>query len=277
MRSLLAGTRAELLRLGKWPALWVMAGTWLLLNILFVYVFNYLAYHDASAGPMSEGMSRAALMAAMMPAAVPQSVVQGMPMFGGAIVMILGALTAGSGYNWGTWKTVLTQRPGRLSVFAASLTALAVVIVALVLATFVVDLGISLLVASVESQPITWPGLGEVARALGGGMLIFSMWGTGGALIGILARGPALAVGLGLVWALVVENLLRGVASLLGPLEPVTDLMPGTAAGSLAGSFDVGLGAGGDDTPVCSPSSTPHRPPGCSPRTCWCSRSSPWC
>jgi hypothetical protein len=63
------------------------------------------------------------------------------------------------------------------------------------------------------------------------------MWMFAGALLGTLTRGPALAVGLGLVWALVVENLLRGVASLLGPLRLVTDWLPGTGAGSVAGAI----------------------------------------
>ena len=35
------------------------------------------------------------------------------------------------------------------------------------------------------------------------------MWAAAGVLLGVLARGPALAVWLGLVWSLVVENLLR--------------------------------------------------------------------
>jgi ABC-2 type transport system permease protein len=62
------------------------------------------------------------------------------------------------------------------------------------------------------------------------------MWGAAGAVIGLVARSPALSVGLGLVWMLVVENLLRGLTGLLGPLERVTDVLPGTAAGSLAGA-----------------------------------------
>ena len=37
-----------------------------------------------------------------------------------------------------------------------------------------------------------------------------------GFLLGTVARGPALSVGLGLVWALVVENLLRGVGGCSG-------------------------------------------------------------
>jgi hypothetical protein len=48
------------------------------------------------------------------------------------------------------------------------------------------------------------------------------------------------------VWALVVENLLRGVADLVGGLAVVTDHLPGTAAGSLVGALD---GAGGERAP----------------------------
>jgi len=77
----------------------------------------------------------------------------------------------------------------------------------------------------------------DSVRSIGAAVLILGMWMLAGVLIGALARGPALAVGLGLVWVLVVENLLRGVASVLGPLRPLTDFMPGTAAGSLAGAL----------------------------------------
>jgi len=78
------------------------------------------------------------------------------------------------------------------------------------------------------------------------------MWTLAGVLLGTLTRGPALAVGLGLVWSLVVENLLRGVASLLGPVEAVTKLLPGTAAGSLAGA----VGAAPQATPGGTPGVT---------------------
>ena len=55
------------------------------------------------------------------------------------------------------------------------------------------------------------PSLGRSSRSLGAGFLVMEMWALVGFLLGTLARGPALSVGLGLVWALVVENLLRGV------------------------------------------------------------------
>lgn len=52
-----------------------------------------------------------ALPADMSPAELPATLVAGMPLFGGAIVLILGALATGDGYALGTWKTVPTQAP----------------------------------------------------------------------------------------------------------------------------------------------------------------------
>ncbi|WP_129668127.1 ABC transporter permease, partial [Phytoactinopolyspora endophytica] len=245
MSDMVASARAELLRLRKWPALWVLLGVWMLLNITFGYLFSYIAYATGSVSFATEGVPPDRLLADLLPDAVPQVLTGGMPMFGGAIMLVLGALTAGSGYGWGTWKTVATQGPRRSTAFAGTLIALAVVLVGTVVVTFVVDIGVAALVGVVETDSIPWPGVGESAQALGGGLLIFGMWAAAGVLIGILTRSPAIAIGLGLVWSLVVENLLRSVAGLLSGLEYVTDVLPGTAAGSLSGALGAATEAGG--------------------------------
>jgi ABC-type transport system involved in multi-copper enzyme maturation permease subunit len=158
-------------------------------------------------------------------------------MFGSALVLILAALATGSGYGWNTWRTVFTQGPRRLSALGGTMLALAVLLAVLAVLTLLVDLAASSVVMTIAAQDLTWPGLGVLAEGLGGALLIVAMWAAAGALIGIVARSPALSVGLGLVWQLVVENLLRGVGSLLGPLESLTNVLPGTAAGSLAGAL----------------------------------------
>jgi ABC-2 type transport system permease protein len=242
----LASTRAEWLRLGRWPALWAILGVGVVLDILFGYLFDYVSYRTGSSSEVSEGLSPAALLRDLLPAGVPTTTLQGMPMFGGALLLILGALVVGSGYGWGTWKTVFTQGLSRRSVFGGTLTALATAVVALVAVTFLVNFGISVLIAAVESEPLVWPPWSEVGQAVGSGLLIYGMWAACGVFVGTLARSPALAVGLGLVWALAVENLLRGVAHALPAMQVVTDLLPGTAAGSLAGALGApGLGDGG--------------------------------
>jgi ABC-type transport system involved in multi-copper enzyme maturation permease subunit len=164
-------------------------------------------------------------------------------------MMILGALAVGSGYGWGTWKTVFTTGPRRSTALGGTFLTVGLIVAAVVLVTMAADLGASLLVSTVENASITWPSFVDIAEGLGSALLIGGMWTAAGLLLGTLTRGPALSVGLGLVWALVVENLLRGVAALLGPVKVVTDWLPGTAAGSLAGA----LGA----APQSDPSGTP--------------------
>src|SRR5262245_53218661 len=123
---------AEVRRLRRWPALWVLCGTWLILNMSFGYLFPYLTYRNSTSGQV--------LLAQILPAAAPIALVQGMPMFGGALLMILGALAIGSGYGWGTWKTVFTTGPGRTSALAGTFITVGFVVAALVTVTLGLDL-----------------------------------------------------------------------------------------------------------------------------------------
>ncbi|WP_107653845.1 ABC transporter permease [Nocardia suismassiliense] len=246
VQDLLASTRAEALRLRKWPAFWIVLGTWILLNLTFSYLFNYLAYTSGESTRMSNGLPKEALLQQMLPAAVPAVFTQGMAMFGGALMLVLGALTTGSGFGWGTWKTVFTQGPSRISAVGGVVVSLVAVVVGLVLTAFVVDIGVAALIGATQSQSLALPSLNQSALGILTGTAILGMWTLAGALIGVVARGPALAVGLGLVWVLVVENLLRGVAAIFAPIAVLTDHLPGTAAGSLAGAMrTVGAGTPG--------------------------------
>lgn len=243
MTAVLDSTRAELLRLRRWPAVWITVGAWVALALTFGYVFDYVSYVTGTESFATEGAAREALLVGLLPQGVPDVLVQGMPMFGGALAMVLGALVAGNGFGWGTWKTAFTQGPSRIAVVGGSLTALSVFVVLIVAVTLALFVAVSSGIALTEGEAISWPTAGDLARAVGGGLLVLGMWALLGYAVGIIARGPALAVGLGLVWALVVENLLRGVGSLLDVVEQVTHFLPGTAAGSLVGSL-TGAGSG---------------------------------
>jgi ABC-2 type transport system permease protein len=246
MTATIESTRAELLRLRKWPAVWVIISAWLLLNALFGYVFTYASYATGDTAFSVEDTTAANLLADVLPANVAHAMIQGTPIFGGALMMVLGALVSGSSYAWGTWKTVFTQGPPRRAVVLGSMAALTAFVVLTVLATLALCLGLSLLVAVIESQPVTLPTAGALLESLGIGLLVLEAFALLGYLLGTLARGPALSVGLGLVWILVVENLLRGVSTLLGPIEAFTKLLPGTGAGSLIGSV---IGTDGPNPP----------------------------
>jgi ABC-type transport system involved in multi-copper enzyme maturation permease subunit len=246
--AVLHSTRAEVLRLRKWPAVWVTVGAWLTMNAMFGYVFDYVTYTSGDNSFSNEGESNADLIAKLLPTGLPDSLAQGMPMFGGAIMMVLGAIIAGNGYGWGTWKTVLTQGPSRTSTLLGSLSATTVFVAGVVLATLVTDLAMSSAIALAESESTALPALGDTAQAVGVAFLVMEMWALAGYFLGTIARSPAVSVGLGLVWAMVIENLLRGVGSSLSWVESFTHVLPGTASGSLVGQM-IGDVGGPDGTP----------------------------
>lgn len=242
MKAWMDASRAELRRLMLWPVTWVLTGVWLTLQILFSFVFPYIAYRSEDPDAFQGGPA-GEILASMLPSSAPELLIAGTPMFGGAVVMIFAALAVGSAYGWGTWKTVLTQGPGRAAATGGMVAAIGTCVAVLVLASAAVVLGMSAGVAGLESQAIDWPAFGDMAASVGATFLVLGMWAAGGLFLGVLTRGPALSVGLGLLWTLAVENLLRGVANLIDGLEAVTDVLPGSSAGSLAGA--VGASSSG--------------------------------
>ena len=97
MNALIKSTSAEMLRLRKWSAIWVIVGAWLALSLSFGYVFNYVAYKTGDDNFAGDGASNAQLLSELMPSAIPDVIVSGLPMFGGALAMVVGALVAGNG------------------------------------------------------------------------------------------------------------------------------------------------------------------------------------
>ncbi len=247
---------AELLKLRKRPATWIILGVWLAMNLTFAYLIPYLIYRtDSLPGPDGAATTEQ-LLAEVLPANLVTTVLNGYPLFGGALVLILGALMTGGEYGCGTLKTLRTQRPRRTEVLGGTLAALAVAVLALAVASFAVSAGASSLIAAVESAPRTFPPAAQLARGLAAGWLILGMWGLLGALAGIAFRSTALAVGLSLVWVLVVENLIRGTAALLDFFATMQRALPGVNAGSLVAALSAtgptgpaGQGQGTGGTP----------------------------
>lgn len=230
---MLSNFMAEMDKLIRQPATWVLAGVWLSLNQVFSYLIPYTSYLNSDNGRTAERV-----LAGTLPSDLISNSISGFPVFGGAIALILGALTVGNEYNWGTLKTVLIQRPRRLNLYASKLLALAIAVLAIVGATFAFSALTSSVIASVESEAMDWPSLADLARGLAAGFLILLMWCLLGMVLAVLLQSLALPVGLGLVWALVIENLIREVAApLLDSFETLQKGLPGVNAGSLVAAL----------------------------------------
>jgi ABC-2 type transport system permease protein len=244
--------RAELLKLLKWPAMWILAAVLLVLSQVFGYVIPYVAYRSGGGSGFAAGETPAQLLADILPGRLVPNTLGGFPLFAGAIALIIGALVAASEYGWGTLKTILAQRPRRRSLLAGKLLSMATAILALVLTVFAVNALWSWVIAATEGMPADWPSVLDLGRGIGAGWLILGMWSLLGALLGMLFRSTSLAVGLGLVWALAVENLVRGFAGVLGFLDAFQRGLPGVNAGSLVAA----LGAATLDQPGGTPGVT---------------------
>jgi ABC-2 type transport system permease protein len=244
--------RAELLKLRKWPAMWILAALLLVLSQVFGYVIPYVAYRSGGGSGFAAGETPAQLLADILPGRLVPNTLGGFPLFAGAIALIIGALVAASEYGWGTLKTILAQRPRRRSLLAGKLLSMATAILALVLTVFAVNALWSWVIAATEGMPADWPSVLDLGRGIGAGWLILGMWSLLGALLGMLFRSTSLAVGLGLVWALAVENLVRGFAGVLGFLDAFQRGLPGVNAGSLVAA----LGAATLDQPGGTPGVT---------------------
>jgi ABC-type transport system involved in multi-copper enzyme maturation permease subunit len=247
---MIASFSAELLKLRKRPAIWVLLGVVLGLTQLFGYVLPYSSWLTSDQNFRTQGLDPQAVLAGTLPGELVPTSLGGFPVFAGALALILGALATGSEYGWGTMQTALTQRPSRLAVHGGKLAALAASTLAIVLATFALNATVASVIATVESRPLDLPSLAELAKGVGSGWLILGMWCGLGALLGFAFRGVALPIGLGVVWVLGVENLVSAVAdSLLTGLRPLRDVLPGVNAGSLVWSLAPGGGSSGQAPP----------------------------
>lgn len=229
-------TRAELFKLVRRPAAWVLLAASILLSQIFGYLIPYMSFRSGSeSATNSGGSSPADQLASTLPDQIVGSSIGGYPVFAGALALVLGALVFGSEHGWGTVKTLFTQRPGRLAVLGGQGIALAVAVVVGVLAMFTMSALSSTTIALSEGQPMEWPGPAALAEGIAIGSLILLMWAFIGAALGTVLRSVALPIGLGVVWALGVENLISAMSgAVLTGLQPLRDVLPGVNAGSLA-------------------------------------------
>lgn len=231
---MLGSYRAELLKLRKRSAVWVLFGAGLVLSLIFGYLLPYLGYATGEDNQQTDGVPRSEVLRGMLPERVVDNTIGGYPIFAGALALVLGAIVIGGEYTWGTLKTVLTQRPQRLTVLGAQFLALGTMIAVWVLGIFAACALCSVGVAAAEDGSMSWPSAADLGQGLAGGWLVLMMWCLAGAVLAVAFRNVALPIGLGVVWILGIETLLAGVvSSLLPSLDWLANALPGTNAGSL--------------------------------------------
>jgi ABC-type transport system involved in multi-copper enzyme maturation permease subunit len=228
---------AELLVLRKRAATWILLWIWTALGVFFAYVIPYALDPEDSAGDVDR----------FFPHSLTGTLLAGFPFFGGVFAVMLGVFALGSEYGWGTLKTLFTQGPSRSRVLGAKLIALGLVLVPFVVSLFGAGLVASLVIARIEDAPMTLPPAWLLLRALAAGWLILAVWAALGVLLGTATRGTSLAIGVGILYALVIEGLLGNIDA----LEPLARVFLRANGYSIA----LALGASSDTIGSSGPGS----------------------
>lgn len=235
---ILASVRAEWFKLTRRPSVWVSIGLMLAMAVGLEYLLVYVVVANPPKGVAGVGANLASLRAALYPDELVRKTLSNVAGLYGIFALIIGVLAQGSEYSWGTAKTTHLQVPGRLSIITGQLVALAGLTLVMTVGLFAIDAAASYLIASIDSHPVSWPALEQVLRGAGAAWLILyfvTMLGFG---LATIFRQSALAIGLGLAYALVVEGLIFGLLDNLGKgFQQAHQVFPIANAGYLVDSF----------------------------------------
>jgi ABC-2 type transport system permease protein len=242
MRDVLASFRGEWLKLRKRPATWVLGLVLAALLLTVSYGFSALAVVVLSGEPSTRPDVQAALQTlkpTLYPARFLRTTLGAFSGIGyaNAIAVILGVLAWGSEYGWATLKTVFTQRPGRLATAGGKLLALTLVLAFYAAVLLAAGAGASAVLGAVYGHLTPWPGIGDVARAFLTAWLLMGLWTAFGVVLAVLLRQAALAIGLGIVYAIAVEGVVINTLSLVSSLRNVQRGFPGANASALVDWF----------------------------------------
>jgi ABC-type transport system involved in multi-copper enzyme maturation permease subunit len=245
--SVTSSFSAEILKLRKRPAAWVLGIIFAVLTVFFGYLSTYFFLVRSPDGAGIPQQARDGALQFLLPESVLTNVIGIFAQFGGALALILGALAIGSEYGWDTFKVSLTQRPGRLSFFAGKLAAVGLVMLLLTIVILAIGAVTSYFIAVAETASVDWPSVGEVFKGIGAGWLTLGTFAAIGIFLATLFRGTALAIGIGLVYLLVLENLFLGLAGQNETVAAIGKRFPAKNAIDLSesfGQFPPGFGAG---------------------------------
>jgi len=228
---MIASIKAEWRKNRFRPAFLIAAGIIAAVVALLYSVEFYQATHHTSAADAS--------LLALYPDQFVNNVMgAGFPL-GAAMALVLGALAAGSEYGWGTMKTVLTQRPGRLTTLAGRVIAFQAWMGILTLIIFGVGAGYSVVIVSIEGHAIVLPAAIDIAKGVGAMWLVLSVSGSLGMALGVLFRQSAAALGVGLIYVTVLQIVLVRFINAFnnGSYKWIANLFDGQNASALLQSF----------------------------------------
>lgn len=233
---ILDSARAEWFKLLRRPAIRVTIALLLAFGVGIGYLLTYLLVNHP---PPGQGASAdlAAVRTDLYPASLVKKSLSNASTLDAVFALIVGVLAQGSEYAWQTVKTAQTQLPGRLAITLGRLLAIALLVLLTVLALFAADALAAWLIALADGRSTRLPPAAVVAEGIGAEWLIFGFMAMLGFGLATLFRQSAMAIGLGLAYVLIIENLVIGLLPLGASFKRIHDWFPIASASDLQQSF----------------------------------------
>jgi hypothetical protein len=234
----IAALRGEWFKLVRRPAVWVTAGLLVALVVVVGYLITYLVATHPPQGAHLAGPDIGALRAGLYPDALVRKSLDNASTLDAAFALIVGVLAQGSEYTWQTVKTANTQLPGRIGILIGRMLVVSALMLLFVLSMFTLDGLVAFLLALADGASAALPSASEILKGIGADWLIFEVMAMLGFGLATLFRQSAMAIGLGLAYSLLVENLVFGLLEPLGTaFKQIHDLLPIASANHLQQSF----------------------------------------
>lgn len=159
--------------------------------------------------------------------------------FLGIIALCVFAAQTAQEYTYGTLRNLLVRQPGRLRILAGKFVAMNLFALVMIILAGIISVGASVLLAPrAKVSTDLWFGPdGRHALLTTSINIIISVigFGTIGMVLGLLLRSPISAISLGLLWLLIIENLLIVVKNSLQNWLPGAQLAAIASGGAPSG------------------------------------------
>jgi hypothetical protein len=159
--------------------------------------------------------------------------------FLGIIALCVFAAQTAQEYTYGTLRNLLVRQPGRLRILLGKLVAMKVFALVMIVLSAIISISTSVILAPRAKVPtdLWFNADGRHAIFTTFVNVIISVIGYGiiGMVLGLLLRSPISAISFGILWLLIIENLLIAVKNSLENWLPGAQLSAIASGGSATG------------------------------------------
>lgn len=169
--------------------------------------------------------------------------------FLGIIALCVFAAQTAQEYTYGTLRNILVRQPSRMRILIGKLIAMKLFAVAMIILSAIVSIATSVILApGAKVSTDLWftsEGLHAIFTTFVNATISVIGFGIVGMILGLLLRSPISAISFGVLWLLIVENLLIAVKNSLQGWLPGAQLSAIASGGTMDITYKHGLAVGG--------------------------------